>query len=142
VPKRTELAAWLADHAPERVGLSEWEEIRQALAPVSGSYLRRLLRESGVPLDSLVEGVRQEDLDSLKRSLLALLLEYKSGFAKEARRLVIEAKDHARFALKKHPEKQEMILWMVTWLENPEIFPQWVELRLKALRANTETTGS
>jgi hypothetical protein len=45
---------------------------------------------------------------------------------------VIAAKDHARFASRKEekrPEKEEMILWMLTWLENPPVFPEWVRLR-------------
>ncbi len=45
------------------------------------------------------------------------------------RRLVIVAKDHARWASRKHPEKEEMLLWMTTWLENPAVFPGWVKLR-------------
>lgn len=87
----------------------------------------------------MVEGVRQEDLESLERTLLALLGEER----KAARTLIIEAKDHAKWANKKHPEKAEMILWMLTWLENPGIFPQWLAIRKDALRAQTEeVTGA
>ena len=124
------------------MGPDEWLAIQQALAPVSGSYLRRLLRESGAPLHSLVEGVRQEDFESLERSLLALLGDYEGGDHQAVRKLVIEAKDHAGFALKKHPEKAEMILWMRTWLENPGLFPQWVKIRKERLRAEGETAGA
>lgn len=132
--KRTELAGWLAGH-PGRIGPLEWTALRQALAPVSDSYLRRLLRASGAALHPLVEGVRQEDFAALERTLLALLGEERRA----ARTLVIEAKLHARWVLKKHPEKEEMILWMLTWLENPGIFPQWLAIRKEALRAQTET---
>ena len=48
---------------------------------------------------------------------------------------MIEAKDHARWAARnpeKRAEKQEMALWMLTWLENPPLFPQWVKLRREA----------
>ncbi|MEO8099924.1 MAG: hypothetical protein ABI811_19655 [Acidobacteriota bacterium] len=138
--KRTELQRFLEQQRPAVVGTEEWNAMRAALAPVSDAYLRRLLKESGVPLHVLVEGVRQEDEASLERTLTALLHEYEGGEQRQARRLVIEAKEHARFALKKHPEKQEMILWMVTWLENPSLFPRWVELRKEALLA--ENTGS
>jgi hypothetical protein len=82
-----------------------------------------------------VEGVRQENLAGLERTLVALLGEERRA----ARTLIIEAKDHARWSLRKHPEKQEMILWMLTWLENPGIFPQWLKIRKEALRAKTET---
>ena len=134
--KRTELARWLGELEPEVIGLPEWDVLRKALAPISDGYLRRLLRASGIPLHPLVEGVRQEDFASLERTLLALLVEDR----KTARTLVIEAKDHARWASKKHPEKEEMILWMLTWLENPGIFPPWLEIRKGMLRAPTETT--
>jgi hypothetical protein len=132
--KRTELALWLAAH-PGTIGPEEWTAIRIALAPISDSYLRRLLRVSGTALHPLVEGVRQEDFDALERTLLALLREERRA----ARTLIIEAKDHAKWALKKHPEKEEMVLWMLTWLENPGIFPQWLAIRKEALRAQTET---
>jgi len=118
------------------VGLQEWATLQSALAPISTSYLRRLLRTSGATLHPLVEGVRQEDLASLERTLLALLGEER----KLARTLVIEAKDHARWVMKKHPEKDEMVLWMLTWLENPGIFPQWLAIRKEALRASTQTS--
>lgn len=127
--KRIDLAEWLAREQPERIGESEFAAVSHALAPVSESYLRKLLRESGVPLAPTVEGVRQANLDELERSLLALQEEYEFGNASAARRLVIVAKDHAKWAAAKHPEKQEMILWMLTWLENPPLFRDWVKLR-------------
>jgi hypothetical protein len=88
-----------------------------------------------VQLSPLVEGVRQESFDALESSLLKLLDEYESGdvaMRTTIRRLVIESKDHARWAARKpekRGEKQEMALWMLTWLENPPLFPQWVKLR-------------
>lgn len=132
--KRTELTRWLAAN-PGLIGLPQWTALHAALAPISDSYLRRLLRDSSVPLHPLIEGVRQENLHELERTLLALLGEERLP----ARTLIIEAKQHARWAIKKHPEKQEMILWMLTWLENPGIFPQWLTLRKETLRAQTET---
>jgi hypothetical protein len=84
-----------------------------------------------------VEGVRQESLEDLKRSLLAIGEEYAKAYGagdrarmRLCRRTVIQAKDHARWALRRgRAEKEEMILWMLTWLENPGVFPDWVELR-------------
>lgn len=127
--KRTDLDEWLAVHRPELVGVAERDSIRAAIEPVSDSYLRKLLRECGWPLHPVVEGVRQDNLDALERSLLAMPV---NG---EGRKCVIEAKDHAKFTLKKHPEKEEMILWMTTWLENPDIFGTWVKLRRGILDA-------
>ncbi len=115
------------------------DELAQRLAPVSISYLRKLLRDSGVSLSPLVEGVRQDDLPSLERTLLALEREYSEARAAgdraratRCRRLVIESRDHARLASRRHPEKHEMIEWMTVWLENPGIFPAWIELRKAA----------
>jgi len=119
---------------------TEQAELRARLAPISDSYLRRLLRASGAPLEPLVEGVRQDSLEELERSLLAIGDDYSraqaagdDGRARRCRRLVIESKDHARLALRRgRAEKEEMILWMLTWLENPGIFPTWVGLRKTA----------
>jgi hypothetical protein len=135
--KRTDLDEWLAAHRPAIIGVPERDSICAAIGPISQSYLKKLLRESGYLLAPLVEGVRQESLDALEQSLLAMPAD------RDGRRCVIEAKDHAKFALKNHPEKEEMILWMITWLENPAIFEQWVKLRrVKLGRAHTETSGT
>lgn len=133
--KRADLARWLERERPARIGEREWARLHVDLGSVSGSYLRRLLRESGVPLSPLVEGVRQQTFEALESSLLSLLKEYEScdpGGRSAVRRLVIEAKDHARWAARKsekRAEKEEMALWMLTWLDNPPLFPDWVRLR-------------
>jgi hypothetical protein len=133
--KRTELARWLEEHRPARIGEAEFEALGRALAPVSESYLRKLVRESGVPLDAMVEGVRQGSFDELEASLLRFQDEYERGDAVRraaVRRVVITSKEHARLAARspeKRAEKEEMILWLVTWLENPPLFAAWVRLR-------------
>jgi hypothetical protein len=46
--------------------------------------------------------------------------------------VVITSKEHARLAAQnpaKRAEKEEMILWLLTWLENPPLFAAWVRLR-------------
>jgi hypothetical protein len=125
--KRAELAAALGAREWIRVDEAEWIELQAVLAPVSENYLRRLLRESGVELSPMVAGVRQGSLEELEASLAALLHEYEGGDARRraaVRKLVITAKDHARWA-----KKGEMTLWLTTWLENPGLFPEWVRLR-------------
>jgi len=90
--------------------------------------------------------VRQESFESLERTLLALHEEYMKARdaadrqrQRQCRQLVIEAKDHARWALRRAKDdqqkrqRQEMIQWMLVWLENPEIFPQWLRLRKRQL---------
>ncbi len=114
------------------------DRFRAELAPISDSYLRNLLRDSGAALHPLVEGVRQHDFEHLERTLAALGGIYldataagDQATARLARRLVIEAKDHARLASRRHPGEfsAERILWMLTWLENPGIFATWVRIR-------------
>jgi hypothetical protein len=125
--KRAKLADWVAQHHPAEIGLSEFELLKQALAPISESYLRKLILNAGVPLAPMVAGVRQSNLEELERTLLALLDEYESGDAAHrlsVRKLVITAKDHAKWT-----KKDENLLWLTTWLENPPLFPAWVKLR-------------
>lgn len=143
--KRAELSQWLERERPARIDEAEWAMLRAELGNISTAYLRRLLRESGVPLGPLVQGVRQETFEALESSLLSLLEESLLSLLEEydrsdparrqsIRRVVIEAKDHARWAARKperRVEKEEMALWMLTWLENPPLFPQWVQLRRK-----------
>ncbi len=59
--------------------------------------------------------------------------------AAACRRAVLTGKDHARLAsrrrgasLEEKARKEEMASWMLVWLENPAIFPQWLALRKKA----------
>ena len=53
--KSAELARWLQEHHPPQIGGAEFALLRAEIAPVSESYLRKLLRECGVPLDPMVE---------------------------------------------------------------------------------------
>ena len=133
--KSAELTRWLEERHPAQIGEAEFAALRRDLAPVSESYLRKLLRECGVPLDPMVEGVRQGTLRELETSLLRLLAEYEVSDPPRrmaVRRLVITAKEHARLAARnsgKRLEKDEMILWLTTWLENPPVFRAWVHIR-------------
>jgi hypothetical protein len=136
------LRAWLDAHHPERIGDAEVESVRAALGRVSDGYLRRLLRRSDVPLHPLVEGVAQENLDSLARTLLALREEYEGADLRTRRRIreiVIEAKQHCAWALRRLGDddarrdgKREALLWMNTWLENPPIFDHWLAARQRS----------
>jgi len=135
--KRAKLAAWIERHLPPLIGQDELEQLREELSPISESYLRRLLRDSGVHLTPMIEGVRQSNLGALELSLLALLSEYEAGDAehrKAVRKLVITAKEHARWT-----GKDEHLLWLTTWLENPPLFPAWARLRKGA--ATEEASG-
>ena len=139
VTKKQAVDAWLLEHSPSSVNLKHWRELQEALSPISNDYLRKLLRASGYTLDSLVEGVRQENLTALADSLTRLEAVYSAGaldVKKHCRALVIEAKRHAGFGVQRtgNSEKKEMMEWMRVWLENPEVFPVWVEIRRKAIK--------
>jgi hypothetical protein len=139
--KRKRLSEYLENAKPPVVGAPEWAQLREALAPITDSYLRKLLRESGATLAPLIEGVRQSDFDELERTLTALGEIYSAGdpaTARQCRHLVIEARQHARWAAQraaaddaKRRTKEEMMQWMLVWLENPAVFPAWASLRRK-----------
>jgi hypothetical protein len=138
--KKTRLAAYLNEIQAERIDESVWQALQQRLAPVSESYLRKLVRAVGRPMAPIIEGVVQDSFDDLERTLAALQVEYEVSDPERKRAIrksVITAKDHAFFALKRmQPEderresKEEMLLWMRTWLENPSVFSTWLTLRL------------
>ncbi len=118
-------------------------EMAAAFPDASEKLRREALHECGLALDAMVEGVRQDDFESLERTLVALAGEYERGDArrrKSVRGAVITAKNHARFvaasqrvAEQKRAQKREMEVWIRTWLENPALFEMWVKLRKKQL---------
>ena len=151
---KTALAKWLAARQPVPLDEAEFEAICRVLSK-SPDYVRKLLRESGVALNPFVEGVRQDSFDELARTLLALEKEYTEAGAQHdaerqraCRKLVIKAKDHARWSVQipkiraaRLAAKHEMIAWMLVWLENPEVFPDWLRLRQRELAAANEPTA-
>jgi len=136
---------------PPAITEAVWQDVMAQLAPVSESYLRELLRATGLPFDQPYAGVRQHTFEELDQSLRELLDVYAKAAAsgdreraRYCRRQVIGAKDRARFlvsnrrtAPEKRAQKEEMVQWMLVWLENPEVFPAWVEAR-KKVRLLTE----
>jgi hypothetical protein len=146
VPIKRELREYLESERPPAITEAVWRTLTERLAPVSESYLRDLLRETGLPFDQPYAGIRQHTFEELEQSLGEMLAVYRDANAagdreraRYARRQVIAAKDRARFlannpktAAEKRAEKEEMAQWMLVWLENPEVFPAWAEARKKA----------
>jgi len=142
-PVKQRLRDYLAAQPVARITETVWTELLQRLAPVSESYLRELLRGTGLPFDQPFAGIRQHTFEELEQSLNEMLQVYADAMAsgdreraRYCRRQVISAKDRARriaYAAKTPPErkaeKKEMVDWMLVWLENPGVFAAWMEAR-------------
>ncbi|MBZ5585324.1 MAG: hypothetical protein LAQ30_24605 [Acidobacteriia bacterium] len=140
---KQQLRDYVAERRPEAITEAVWKDLLLRLAPVSESYLRDLLRATGLPFDLPWAGVRQHDFQELEESLCGLWRIYAEAMeagdrerARYCRRQVIAAKDRARFIAanprtnpEKKAEKEEMAQWMLVWLETPGVFPAWLEAR-------------
>lgn len=147
--KSKQVREYLATQRPEAITEAVWKDLVRRLAPVSESYLRELLRETGLPFEQPYAGIRQHTFEELEQSLCEMQQVYAEAVAagdrpraRYCRRQVIAAKDRAKFAARNPraaPEtkarKDEMAQWMLVWLENPEVFPVWVAARKRALAA-------
>lgn len=137
---KQQLREYLETARPAAIDESVWQDLLLRLAPVSESYLRDLLRATGLPFAQPYAGVRQHTFEELEQSLVEMLAVYRDATAagdgtraRYCRRQVIAAKDRAKFLAAKSPQKAEMAQWMLVWLENPEVFPAWVEARKRAM---------
>ena len=138
----------LSAKRPPAISEAVWHALLLHLAPVSESYVRDLLRETGLPFEQPYAGIRQHTFDELEQSLREMQNVYAEAMAsgnrdraRYCRRQVIAAKDRARFAAQnsstapeKRAQKEEMVEWMLVWLENPEVFQVWVQARKLAMR--------
>ena len=98
------LRAWLAGEQPAAITEEVWSALLQRLSPVSESYLRDLLRATGLPFAQPYCGIRQHTFEELEQSLRGMLDVYTAAMAAGNRQLarycrkqVIAAKDRARF---------------------------------------------
>jgi hypothetical protein len=140
---KQELHEYLEAARPDCITGAVWRDLLARFAPVSESYLRDLLRQTGLPFEQPYAGVLQHTFKELDQSLCELLAVYLEARdagdrdrARYCRRQVIVAKDRAKFLAanpktpaQKQAEKVEMAQWMLVWLENPEVFPTWVAAR-------------
>jgi hypothetical protein len=151
--RKEALQEFLAAAQITAIGEAEWQAALRTLAPVSESYLRDLLRQTGLPFAQPFAGIRQKSFTELEQDLREMLTIYLAATraddrqrARYCRRQVIAAKDRARFAARnpkispeKKAQKEEMAQWMLVWLENPAVFPAWVEIR-KRYCSSTDST--
>ena len=82
--------------------------------------------------------IHWKTLDDLEASLLEFQRMYEEDPARQRllREAVIQAKDRARYASRnpkvsaeKRAAKEEMVRWMLVWLDDPSMFADWVTLR-------------
>lgn len=142
-PFKQQLRLYLETSRPAAIDEAVWRHLLGSLKGISESYLRELLLSTGLPFEQPFAGIRQHSFEELEQSLREMLAVYESARAagdraraRYARRQVIAAKDRAKF-LARNPRtppdksaiKLEMAQWMLVWLENPPVFPAWVEAR-------------
>jgi len=153
---KQQLRDYLAANQPAAITEALWHDLLQRLAPVSESYLRDLLRDTGLPFDQPYSGIRQHTFEELEQSLFEMFQVYREALAAGARdrarycrRQVIAAKDRAKWIAVtprstpgKRTQKEEMAQWMLVWLENPEVFPAWVAARKKTIQPPMNATQS
>ena len=151
--RKQALREFLAAGPITAIGEAEWRGRAARARAISESYLRDLLRETGLPFAQPYAGIRQHSFADLERDLREMLAVYAEAMhtgdrqrARYCRRQVIAAKDRARFLAarpktspEKKAQKEEMAQWMLVWLENPEVFPAWVEIR-KRYSSSTDST--
>jgi len=151
--RKQALREFLAAGPITAIGEAEWQAALRELAPVSESYLRDLLRATGLPLAQPYAGIGQHSFAELERDLREMLAVYQEAMqagdrqrARYCRRQVIAAKDRARFAAHnpktvpgKAAMKEEMVQWLLVWLENPEVFPAWVDIRKRYSKVTDST---
>lgn len=130
---------WTSIHAPE------WTALQTELADISPTSLRKWLTEAALPIAQPYAGIATKTLLELEQSLASMAGIYiqDPALRKLCRAAVIQAKDRARFAslnLRATPEKralkEEMLRWMLVWLDDPALFQTWLILRKNALRKN------
>jgi hypothetical protein len=152
--KKQRLEEFLRERQPAAIGEEQWLELAALLAPISESYLRELLNSTGLEVAQPFRGARLGSFEDLETSLLDMEKEYEKAVATgdatratACRRAVIQAKDRARLISRnpkvdadKRKQKEEMVEWMLVWLENPGIFGTWVALRKNAPSITCPTT--
>ena len=152
---------FLEVHGPAGIDEAELDRltrfVRSRLAPdrkLSQAYLLRVLSEAGIEIARSLGGlpvdlrgrVHSRDSEAAASSLLDLAGEYRAAREKgdalrqeDCRRAVRQAKDRLKMHLRRRElseeqrtEKQELLEWFLVWLETPELFPPWLELRRTA----------
>lgn len=166
-PSRKSLVAEYLDlHTPQEINretltaLRRYVSQRLGAAVLSDRYLIDLLEQTAIPISRDLGGlppdlrgrVHFHDFAAAEASLRDLQHEYET--AREAgdrprmqdcRRAVVRGRERLQMLLRnpklseaKRAEKQELLSWFRVWLENPELFSTWIELRKRAMQPPAE----
>lgn len=140
--RTAKLKAYLAVRSCKAIGEAEWEHLRREFPEIGENSLRRRLWDAGFEIQQPWCGVRTTSLIELELCLVDLERVYASHPEQRAicRKPVIEAKNRTRFASRnsrvdagKRAIKDEMVRWMLVWLEDPAMFEAWVRRRKEVL---------
>lgn len=140
--KKPVLLALIHKHAWNRIAETEWHILNAAIPALKPEDLQRIVDPLGIPVEPPWSGVRQHTLEDLENSLDALTRVYldREDLRRFCRVAVIRAKDRAKWAARnsraseeKRRLKSEMAEWMLVWLGDPALFPEWARLRQNRL---------
>ncbi|HZS50757.1 MAG TPA: hypothetical protein VFA54_07850 [Bryobacterales bacterium] len=161
---------YIRANPPAEINRQTLAELRDSIsqrlggAAVSERYLLELIEHTAVPISRELGGlppdlrnrVRFHDFASAEASLYDLQKEYEDARragdrlrAQDCRRAVLRGRQRLELLLRrprwraeKRAEKIEILGWFRVWLENPELFRTWLELRKRAIdwaQGKTET---
>lgn len=131
ITKKQRLLDFAAARGWIRIGESEWNELRHTLPDVSAS----VIQQSGLPVDAPWCGVHQHTFEELEKSLceFSAIYESRPDLRQFSRQQVIAAKDRAKFLAARdtidaetRARKAAMAEWMLIWLGDPALFPDWL----------------
>jgi hypothetical protein len=161
ITKKALILEYLEKHRPATVGRGDMAAIhrylRQQLGEkgrVSDRYLLEIVEERGVPIDASLGGLPLELLailtfDTLLGAVAAIQeLEHRRQAALAAKDRVAadtcvragrRARERAEWVSRNalvratvRAERSEIALWFRVWLETPDVFPDWLEVRRKS----------
>ena len=78
---KRQLTEYLAAQPPPAITEALWNDLLQRFEPVSESYLRELLRATGLPFEQPYAGIRQHTFEELEQSLREMLHVYAEAMA-------------------------------------------------------------
>lgn len=156
--KKSVIREYLERQHPKSIGKAEAAAIREEIARVLGAqarisddYLLGVLDEMGARVERELRGISPEvyahlhfgSLEAAEASLRNLDEHYRSGLsgedkigAEDCRRAALLARRRSeriarntRVSPAKRAEKEEIARWFTIWLQTPDVFFDWLDLR-------------